>query len=112
MEDRVGHDKIRLLADAYTPFIDDPEPTRCLFGGGQSSAGQNQTQDLIERLLSRPKNPDAAMTAWRIGSDVGEVQIERDQNPIFQRASRQEGRIPGTSKPLGAGCFDIVPELA
>lgn len=102
----------QLFADANTPLIDNPELTHRSFHGSQSSASQNQVHHFVERLLSGSKDPDATMTTRWVSSDIGEIQVESDQDPIFQGACCQEGGIAGSGQALRDGCLDVVPKVA
>ena len=95
-------------ANANAPLVDDPQLVRGSLNIGEPDTGQNQIQQRIKCLLGGPQHPYAAMTARWVLANIGEVEIERDEDPVFGNAGRKQTRIDRTCKVFREGRFDVV----
>ena len=72
-----------LPTNANAPFVDDPELAGRLFDSSETNAREDEAEHGVEALVCRAKNPDASITPGWIGPDVGEIQVQRHQDPVF-----------------------------
>lgn len=52
------------------------------------------------------------MTAGRVGAHVGKVEVERDENPLFSNARRQQLRVPSPRQSFTLCSSDVAAQLA
>jgi hypothetical protein len=90
----------RSLADTNTSWLHDPESVgRWLVADQRESAFQNRER-VLDALSLRPQNPDATVTRGRVLFDIGEVEIESNQNPIFVQTNIKDRCVRVTSEAL------------
>ena len=97
-----------LFADANTARLSDPKP---VCGRLHADEGQSAPQDekrVLDALSLRSKYPDAAMTRWRIQPDIGEVQIQGDEDPVLGLANSKDSRVGTADKALGMDGMRVV----
>ena len=90
------------------PLVDNPK----LAGGslqiGEPDAAENQIQHRIKGLLAWPEHPYDAMAPRWVLADVGEIEIESDEDSIFGNASSDLTRIDCACKTLRERRLDVV----
>lgn len=66
------------------PFrFDDPQPPVGRFSFKNSQRGSQQRQCVFDTLRMWTQYPDSMMTCGGIDADVGEIEIERDENSLL-----------------------------
>ena len=71
------------VADADALLIDDPELAAYALDSGESDTRLYERFDCFEGLLRWPEYPDSWIRTRQIRTNVREVEIERDQDPVF-----------------------------
>lgn len=97
-----------MIANADSSFVDDPELSGAALQPREAKTRENEFQYGDKPLIGWPKHPNASVTCRRVSPDVGEIQIECDQDPILGNACGEQGRIFGARQALGQGSLDIM----
>lgn len=101
----------RLVPDPYLARFDHPEAIRNGFRRCQRQRAPKQFDEHADALYVRAHNPYARMARRRIGADVPEVQVERDQHAGFVAAHAQDPLIGSAAESLVDGGTDIVASV-
>ena len=100
------------VPDADTLLIDDPKLPAHTFDRGEPDTRPYERFDCLESLLRRPEYPDTWIRTGRIGSNVGEVEIERDQDSVFGEAGLKHCFIVSARQPFFRNAMGILAKLA
>ncbi len=57
------------------------------------------------------QHPDAMVTRWMVRADIGEIEVERDENPFLCLRCVKHLWIKGTSQLLGKNGMHVVTRL-
>jgi len=101
----------QLFTNANPFGLDDPQPPsrRLIFKNSQ--CGSQQSQRVLNTLRVWAQYPDAMMIRWRVNEDIGEIEIERDENPLFRLRCVKHSWIGVTSQLLGKHGLHVVTRL-
>lgn len=92
--------------------FDHPQPRVYCFALNQRERMFQQTKGVLDALHMRPQDPDAAMARWWILTNIGEIEVERDQYSSFGLGSSKDFRVGVAPEMLAEYRVDIVASLA
>lgn len=64
-------------------WLDDPQPAQRILFDQSFDYGLDENPDSAEEVVWTSQNHQTGSTLGRISEDVGKIQIERDQRPVF-----------------------------
>jgi hypothetical protein len=85
-----------LLANANPAGLDDPQPPCWCFGVQQGEGSTQRLQCAIDTLSLGPQHPDSGVAPRGIPADVGEVEVQRDEDAVLAGAGGDQVGVGGT----------------
>ena len=101
-----------LVPYANPRFSHDPEMADKAGVGCCPEKPSTDCQDVIPGLASESQHHDTGVPAWRVGPDVREVLIERNEHALLTRTGGSENGVLGTAHSLVEDCHRVVAEFA
>ena len=92
--------------------LDNPQPPSRRLGLKHKQSSPKQSECVVDALCVRAQHPDARVTCRRVGTDVGEIQIESNEDPILCLRGIKDSRIGVASQLLVEHRVHIVTSLA
>jgi hypothetical protein len=98
------------VTNSHALRIDDPQLPVNSFCVCEAKPSKNERFNGAKRLNGWAKNPDPGVTPRRVGSNIREVEIERDQNAPFGSASPNNGGVGRACELLLSDSVRVVAE--
>lgn len=86
-----------------------PKRARQLLVRQQRQHPPDRGRDRWMRLIGQAQYDNTREVRWRVGQDVGEIQVQRHQRPQFPRAYAYDAPIRLTTKGLFCNGMSVVP---
>ena len=96
------------LADTNTSWLYDPQAVDRWLVADQCQSAFQDRKRVFDALSLRPQNPDATVTRGRVLSDIGEVEIQSNQNSIFVQTNVKDRCVRVTSEALFVDGLSVV----
>ena len=102
----------QLLTNTNPFGFDNPQPTPRGLGLKHEQCSPQQSERVIDALRVRAQHPDTLVACRRVDTDVGEIQIESNEDPILRLRGIKDSRIGVTSQLLVENRVHILTSLA
>lgn len=99
----------RLLANANTARLDNPEATRDRLLTDEGQGSPERGKRVLNALCLWPEYPDSTVAGWWVLSNICEVEIQRDMDSIFVQANIENLRVRTVSKAFVVNGVRVVP---
>ena len=102
---------VHLLPDAYPFWFEDPQTLVNVLRAEQRDRRSQKAQDAIPVRVGEAADHDPFVLAWRVGANVGKIQVEREQDAVFSLTGRCDDVVLGADHLLVVNRRDVPPGI-
>lgn len=96
------------FANSNSFGFDDPQTISRRLRIEYEQRGFQQCDGVLDALRLRPQHPNARMIGRRLDADVGEIEVEGDEDSILRLGGGKHSRIGGASQLFVQNGMDVV----